>query len=54
MTSVPEDVANARRAAQVTSYEDWKRVDEEEVRRGAKVGKERERMCWDEARRFIR
>ena len=34
-------------------YEDWKRVDAEEVRRGQAGGKERERMDWAEAHTFI-
>ena len=38
----------------VVSYQDWKRVDEEEVRRGGLVGKERERMGWSEVVDFLR
>ncbi|KAL5522257.1 ARH1 [Sanghuangporus sanghuang] len=53
MLSVPEEILAAKRRGNVMNYEDWKRVDEEEVRRGEKAGKERERMSWDEARTFI-
>ncbi|KAJ7224229.1 ferredoxin adrenodoxin reductase [Mycena pura] len=42
-----------RDAHGVTTYDDWKRVDAEEVRRGAVLGKERERMRWEEARSFL-
>ncbi|EJD00604.1 ferredoxin/adrenodoxin reductase [Fomitiporia mediterranea MF3/22] len=52
--SVPEEVLAARKEGRVTTYEDWKRIDEEEVRRAEKVGKERERMSWDEARTFVK
>nr|GAT45721.1 predicted protein [Mycena chlorophos] len=37
----------------VTTYEDWKRVDAEEIRRGEASGKERERMDWENARQFL-
>jgi adrenodoxin-NADP+ reductase len=37
----------------VTTYEDWKKVDDEEVRIAAATGKERERMVWDEAKGFL-
>ena len=37
----------------VTSYEGWKAVDAEEVRRGEALGKERERMGWEDARAFL-
>ncbi|KAJ7066563.1 ferredoxin adrenodoxin reductase [Mycena amicta] len=46
----PERIRNAQG---VTTYADWKRVDVEEVRRGAELGKERERMGWQEARAFL-
>ncbi|KAJ3744562.1 ferredoxin adrenodoxin reductase [Lentinula raphanica] len=36
-----------------TTYEDWLAVDAEERRRASVQGKERERMDWDEARRFL-
>ncbi|KAG8837165.1 NADPH-adrenodoxin reductase [Serendipita sp. 411] len=35
------------------SYEDWKRIDEEEIRRGQACGKERERMKWPEVVNFL-
>ncbi|KAF7370565.1 NADPH:adrenodoxin oxidoreductase, mitochondrial [Mycena sanguinolenta] len=40
-------------ATRVVTYPDWKRVDAEEVRRGELLGKERERMRWDEAEAFL-
>ncbi|KAJ7823006.1 hypothetical protein B0H13DRAFT_1737535 [Mycena leptocephala] len=41
------------RGARVVTYPDWKRVDAEEVRRGELLGKERERMQWEEAQAFL-
>jgi adrenodoxin-NADP+ reductase len=38
---------------QVVQYPDWKRIDAEEIRRGEVLGKERERMHWDEARALL-
>ncbi|KAF8216548.1 hypothetical protein K438DRAFT_1747758 [Mycena galopus ATCC 62051] len=38
----------------IVTYPDWKRIDAEEVRRGELLGKERERMRWEEAEAFLR
>ncbi|KAI0267018.1 FAD/NAD-P-binding domain-containing protein [Gloeopeniophorella convolvens] len=51
--SVPPEVEEGVRARQVVQYEEWKKVDAEEVRRGAERGKERERMGWQEAHAFL-
>lgn len=51
--SIPPVVKEAMNTGQVMCYSDWKRVDAEEVRRGEALGKERERMNWEEACRFI-
>jgi len=48
----PEIVAGLREGV-VTAYGDWKAVDAEEVRRGAVMGKERERMGWEATRQFL-
>ncbi|KAJ7043664.1 hypothetical protein C8F04DRAFT_1072898 [Mycena alexandri] len=40
-------------APRVVTYPAWKRVDSEEVRRGELLGKERERMRWEEAQAFL-
>ncbi|THG94904.1 hypothetical protein EW145_g8053 [Phellinidium pouzarii] len=53
MGSVPREVVAAMAERLVMNYDDWKKVDEEEQRRGKEKGKERERMLWDEARKFI-
>ncbi|CAE6516698.1 unnamed protein product [Rhizoctonia solani] len=37
----------------VISYPDWKRIDAEEIRRGGEIGKERERMSWEEVVEFL-
>ena len=49
----PIEVQEAQKRNLVTEYEDWKLVDAEEVRRGQAMGKERERMGWDDARTFL-
>lgn len=49
----PPEVEAALMEGLVTEYNDWKAVDAEEVRRGEKLGKERERMGWDETRAFL-
>ena len=49
----PEKVQIALKEGLVTDYADWKKIDEEEVRRGKAIGKERERMGWDEASKFL-
>lgn len=54
LENVPEEVERGVMEGEVTQYGDWKRVDEEEVRRGEALGKERERMGWEEAREFLR
>ncbi|KAG6873656.1 hypothetical protein C0995_012589 [Termitomyces sp. Mi166 len=51
--SVPVEVQEGLRRNVVTQYDDWKRVDEAEVRRGKEIGKERERMEWAQARVFV-
>ena len=49
----PEEVQTALKEGLVTEYADWKKIDEEEVRRGEAIGKERERMGWVEASKFL-
>ncbi|OJT15441.1 NADPH:adrenodoxin oxidoreductase, mitochondrial, partial [Trametes pubescens] len=49
----PPEVEAWLREGRVTDFEDWKAVDAEEVRRGEAMGKERERMVWEEAREFL-
>ncbi|TDL13422.1 FAD/NAD-P-binding domain-containing protein [Rickenella mellea] len=53
LDGMPGEVEDAVKMGRVTQYGDWKRIDEEEVRRGQKLGKERERMGWEEAQKFI-
>ena len=49
----PPEVEKAWRDGQVTDYADWREINAEEIRRGHERGKERERMGWDEAQRFL-
>ncbi|KAH7341001.1 hypothetical protein B0J17DRAFT_341939 [Rhizoctonia solani] len=48
---LPPQVVDAGKS--VVSYPDWKRIDAEEIRRGGEVGKERERMSWEEVVEFL-
>lgn len=50
---IPAQVEKAYEAGEVTDYQDWKAVDEEEIKRGEMLGKERERMTWEEAREIV-
>lgn len=50
-SGIPEEVAKSHQ--RVVTYDDWKRIDEEEVRRGQVMGKERERMTWTEVNDFL-
>ncbi|KAG6836213.1 hypothetical protein H0H93_010272 [Arthromyces matolae] len=49
----PSEIQDALRKGTVLEYGDWKKIDEEEQRRGEVVGKERERMEWEEVRTFL-
>ncbi|KAM5530444.1 hypothetical protein V8D89_015884 [Ganoderma adspersum] len=52
--AVPPEVEAGLQEGRVIDFEDWKRIDAEEIRRGSAAGKERERMVsWDEARDFL-
>ncbi|KAI9449457.1 FAD/NAD-P-binding domain-containing protein [Lactarius psammicola] len=53
LESVPEEVEEGVRTRRVVQYDQWKKIDAEEVRRGAEMDKERERMSWDEAHEFL-
>ncbi|KAF9036036.1 FAD/NAD(P)-binding domain-containing protein [Hymenopellis radicata] len=47
----PAEIVDA--GTNVLSYEDWKKVDAEEVRKGKELGKERERISWEEIRALL-
>ena len=50
----PPEVEAAVREGKVTTYEDWRKIDAEELRRGEAVGQDRERMmAWEEAQAFL-
>ncbi len=51
--AVPAEVQEAVAQGTVTTYEDWRALDAEEVRRGQETGKERERLSWDEVDRYL-
>ncbi|KAI0740137.1 FAD/NAD-P-binding domain-containing protein [Earliella scabrosa] len=53
LDAIPREVEEGLKEGRVTDFEDWKRIDAEEVRRGEATGKERERMGWEEARAFV-
>ncbi|TRM68378.1 hypothetical protein BD626DRAFT_394305 [Schizophyllum amplum] len=53
----PEEIMEARKEGRVLGYEEWRRIDEEEKRRGKVLGsegeKERERMNWEDVQSFL-
>jgi len=51
--SVPGSVERGMVEGRVVQYDQWKKIDAEEVRRGEEMGKERERMWWEEAHEFL-
>ena len=53
LDALPAEITHGIRDGMITQYDDWKLIDSEEVRRGEALGKERERMGWEEARSFI-
>ena len=53
LESVPGEVEEGVRAKRVVQYEQWKEIDEAEAWCGAEVGKERERMDWEEAQQVL-
>ena len=53
LESVPGEVEEGVRANRVVQYEQWKEIDEAEAWCGAEVGKERERMDWEEAQQVL-
>lgn len=53
LESVPKSVEQGMKEKRVVEYDQWKKLDAEEVRRGAEKGKERERMGWEEAHEFL-
>jgi adrenodoxin-NADP+ reductase len=48
---VPPEVQSATQ--RIVNYQDWKKIDAEEIRRGQEMGKERERMTWNEVVNFL-
>ncbi|KAG7445922.1 FAD/NAD(P)-binding domain-containing protein [Guyanagaster necrorhizus] len=50
-TNPPPEIDAA--AGSVVGYEDWKKIDQEEISRGESLGKERTRMGWQEARELL-
>ncbi|KAG9316561.1 hypothetical protein JVU11DRAFT_2612 [Chiua virens] len=49
----PEEIERGLKDGLVTQYDDWNSISGEEVRRGELLGKERERMDWEDARNFL-
>ncbi len=48
---IPPEVEQS--TVRVISYDDWMRIDEEEIRRGQERKKERERMVWTDVIKFL-
>jgi adrenodoxin-NADP+ reductase len=53
LESLPGAVEQGIKEKRVVQYEQWKKIDAEELRRGVESGKERERMEWDEVPEFL-
>lgn len=53
LESVPRAVEQGMNEKRVVQYNQWKKIDAEEMRRGVERGKERERMGWEEVQEFL-
>ena len=54
LEELPEEVERGLDSSRVITHGTWKRIDEEEVRRGTALGgKERERMDWNEVDKYL-
>ena len=53
LESVPKAVEQGMKEKRVVEYDQWNKLDAEEIRCGAERGKERERMGWDEVHEFL-
>ncbi|KAI0739674.1 hypothetical protein C8Q80DRAFT_1222052 [Daedaleopsis nitida] len=53
MDTAPPEVVAGLKEGKVTRFEDWKKVDAEEIKKGEKLGTERERMGWEEVSMFL-
>jgi adrenodoxin-NADP+ reductase len=53
LEDIPTEVKQGIKQRNVVQYGDWKKIDDEEIRRGEVLGKERERMLWDQAKNFV-
>lgn len=53
LESVPREIEQGVKDRRVVEYDQWKKIDAEEIRRGEARGKERERMGWEEAHEFL-
>lgn len=50
---LPDMLRSSNLAQRVFSYDDWRKIDLEEIRRGKVADKERERMGWKEVIEFV-
>jgi adrenodoxin-NADP+ reductase len=53
LESVPRTVQQGIKEKRVVPYDEWKKIDGEEMRRGIEKGKERERMGWEDVHEFL-
>ena len=53
LDAIPPEVDAGLKEGRVTDFRDWEKVNAEEIRRGEEMGKERERMDWEEAHSFL-
>ena len=54
LDELPEEVKGGLEISRVITHDAWKRIDEEEIRRGTALrGKERERMEWNDVEQYL-
>lgn len=51
--SLPPEIVRGLSGRKIVEFEDWKKVDKEEMRRGQESGKERERMRWEQVKNYL-
>ena len=51
--SLPLEITHGLEGRNIVGFEDWKKVDEEETKRGQAIGKDRERMAWEEVKSYL-
>lgn len=56
LESIPREISDAIEGfgeGRIVEYPQWKKIDDEEQRKGQTIGKERERLTWDDALQLL-